>query len=431
MLCQGADAPRSEGRSFVPPLTTILREFPAVGPLLAEPVVHRGFSGAVVWEVAATSGRFALRHWPSGWERERLIGLHELLRFLRSQDLEFISAPLPTSSGHTLLLHEGVAWQLEPWLSGRADFHQQPSRARLAAAMTALARWHQHATRFQPRGEATTWFSSHANLPSPAVLERLERLKSWTADRIRRLAEAVIAQQKPGISESRASQSYSDEEVNYEDTKGVKDVAFVTDGVASLIKDSSWPSCLGGFSEMVSAESGREARHSEMPGFETLVLRLAELVSRHASAVRNELQLAAQTTVPLQPVLRDVWHDHVLFTGDDVTGLIDASACRSESVSADLARLLGSLLGEDDREGWDFALTAYQRLRPLSVAELALIPVLDRSGVLLSAVTWLEWLGPQRRVSLSDPRVRPRLEQLMVRLSRFDSPVMTELWQLE
>jgi Ser/Thr protein kinase RdoA (MazF antagonist) len=94
-------------------------------------------------------------------------------------------------------------------------------------------------------------------------------------------------------------------------------------------------------------------------------------------------------TVPLQPCLRDVWHDHVLFQEDEVTGLIDPSAARTDTVAADISRLAGSLIA-DDRLAWGKAIDAYQSVRPLSREEAALVGILDRSGVLLSGMTWLE-----------------------------------------
>ncbi len=106
--------------------------------------------------------------------------------------------------------------------------------------------------------------------------------------------------------------------------------------------------------------------------------------------------------------------------GDAVSGLIDASACRTENVAADLSRLLGSLI-EDDRTAWHTALDIYRRFRPLSLAEETLIGVLDRSGTVLSALTWLRWLCVEQR-TFSDPAaVVQRLEFLIRRLRRLAS----------
>ena len=45
--------------------------------------------------------------------------------------------------------------------------------------------------------------------------------------------------------------------------------------------------------------------------------------------------------VPFNLCIGDVWHDHILFEGDAVTGMIDFAAAKVDHVAADLARLLG------------------------------------------------------------------------------------------
>jgi len=135
------------------------------------------------------------------------------------------------------------------------------------------------------------------------------------------------------------------------------------------------------------------------------------------SSVVAELQLVREVAIRLQPCLRDIWHDHVLFSGNEVTGLIDPAACRTESVASDLSRLIGSLV-QDDRAAWDFALTEYRRHRPLTANELALVAVLDRSGVLLSGWTWLEWLYFERRPFADPAAVEKRLKRIVERMEK-------------
>ncbi|MFN0197707.1 MAG: phosphotransferase enzyme family protein [Planctomycetaceae bacterium] len=109
---------------------------------------------------------------------------------------------------------------------------------------------------------------------------------------------------------------------------------------------------------------------------------------RLTKIVRDELQRFESVLLPLQPCLRDIWSEHVLFTGTKVTGLIDPTACRIDHVAVDLARLLGSFL-DDDIASWKFALQAYQQYHPLSDIELEYVRVLDRSSTLLSGMNWL------------------------------------------
>jgi Ser/Thr protein kinase RdoA (MazF antagonist) len=141
------------------------------------------------------------------------------------------------------------------------------------------------------------------------------------------------------------------------------------------------------------------------------------LFQRGHTRVVAELQLVRDVAVRLQPCLRDVWHDHVLFSGNAVTGIIDPSACRTESVASDLSRLIGSLVKED-HVAWDFALAEYQRHRPLTANELTLVAVLDRSGVLLSGWTWLQWLNIERRPFADPEAVEKRLKEIIERMEK-------------
>jgi Ser/Thr protein kinase RdoA (MazF antagonist) len=146
---------------------------------------------------------------------------------------------------------------------------------------------------------------------------------------------------------------------------------------------------------------------------------LFQQIQRHAPAVTQELANWRDRPFFLQPCLRDIWHDHVLFVGDRVTGLIDPSACRTEHVAADLSRLIGSLV-EDDAAGWQLALDFYQERRKLGLDELALVTVLDRSGVLLGARTWLDWLYGQGRTFEKRGEVLARLRYFHRRLQAFE-----------
>jgi homoserine kinase type II len=100
--------------------------------------------------------------------------------------------------------------------------------------------------------------------------------------------------------------------------------------------------------------------------------------------------------LPLQMCLRDIWHDHVLFTGDRVTGVIDFGCAAFDSPAGDVARLLGSLVG-DDRRQWKLGLEAYEAIRPLSAAERDAIAYYDSSGLVLSAANWIRWLAEDRK----------------------------------
>lgn len=123
--------------------------------------------------------------------------------------------------------------------------------------------------------------------------------------------------------------------------------------------------------------------------FGEVATRILQVIRESHDSLRSSLVSLSTTHIPVHPCLRDIWHDHVLYTGDDVTGVIDPSAARTESVASDLSRLLGSLLGESNSR-WSHALETYEQGRPLSITEHRLIRVLHVSGVMLGGLTWID-----------------------------------------
>jgi Ser/Thr protein kinase RdoA (MazF antagonist) len=140
-----------------------------------------------------------------------------------------------------------------------------------------------------------------------------------------------------------------------------------------------------------------------------------QLLSLWTGRVTALLAPWADRPFPLHPCLCDVWHDHVLFEDDAVTGIIDYGSVKIDHAAADLARLLGSLVG-DDATAWAVGLDAYASVRPLSLDEQALARALDRTGVILGTANWLRWLYHDGRTFANRQLVADRLAGLVRRL---------------
>jgi Ser/Thr protein kinase RdoA (MazF antagonist) len=141
----------------------------------------------------------------------------------------------------------------------------------------------------------------------------------------------------------------------------------------------------GGFSTLGRAGSARPNDPCWGPA-----QRWLELARRTAPRLLEPLRRSSARVVALQPCLRDVRPDHLLFQGDRLTGLVDFGAMAVESVAADLARLLTEWIGPD-RVRRAEALKAYAAIRPLGEAETALIDAFDASAALLGAGHWVRW----------------------------------------
>jgi Ser/Thr protein kinase RdoA (MazF antagonist) len=324
-----------DGRAVDPVLRSYRR---ALTGATVHPIERPGFSGALVHRIETPGGSFCLRGWPPGVDPERLLALHEFLAYVRARGIDYLGVPLPSDDDCTLVNAGERWWQVEPWLPGTADFWSRPTDLRLAAAFVAVARFHVAACGFMPSKRATSHLAPAIPSVAPTVRDRVERIDRWTPRRVAEFHDRLAVRvARPGVD-----------------------------------------NC------------------------EVMLVQLAQRIlvafQQCGSRVAHELHASETTIVPLQPCLRDVWHDHVLFDGDRVSGLIDPAAARTDTVAADISRLAGSLIA-DDRRAWGLALDAYQSVRPLSAAETNLVGVLDRNGVVLSGMAWLEradfWENPQ------------------------------------
>jgi len=149
--------------------------------------------------------------------------------------------------------------------------------------------------------------------------------------------------------------------------------------------------------------------------------RLDQAIATFA-AVAGDRALAAfarwrPPAVPVQPVLRDVWADHVFFAQDRVTGLIDLHAAGCDTPATDIARLLGSWKSPWPGTGawatrWGPALDAYHAVRVLSAAERRVLPLIHASTIVLGLDNWFQWVLEEGR-SFSAPAALERVDRLL------------------
>jgi Ser/Thr protein kinase RdoA (MazF antagonist) len=146
-----------------------------------------------------------------------------------------------------------------------------------------------------------------------------------------------------------------------------------------------------------------------------LVQRAWPLLERTLPRLPSRLVPWLTRPLPVRTCLCDIWHEHVLFEGAAVTGLIDYGSIRTDHVAVDLARMLGSLAG-DDKELFAAGLVSYGDIRKLSEQEVELVYVLDSTGTQLGVANWLMWLCHERRPFEDVDAVARRLAALVNRL---------------
>jgi len=265
--------------------------------------------------------------------------------------LPFVPRPLIANSRQSVVTDARRHWTLQPWMPGQSISNLPPPRELLREALHALAQFHR----------------------------------------------------------STAGVSFSDE--RHQVTSGESPEVSLRGAPAGLASRTSLT--LNSLQQRLTGlkTAPIAAKHAELaPRRERLVPLFLEVAPR----ILEESRPALQWSVPLQACIRDIHASHVLFTGGQVTGLIDFDAMRVDNVATDLARLLGSYAG-DDFELWEIGLSAYDEIRPLSRDERELVVHYDRLAVLLTGLQWLQWMlleGKQFELAKALPRIDATLLRL-------------------
>jgi len=152
------------------------------------------------------------------------------------------------------------------------------------------------------------------------------------------------------------------------------------------------------------------------PGPITGVARRAwDAISSNTYSIEFALLDWETRPLPVQICLCDVWHDHVLYEGDTVTGVIDYGSVKFDCVAVDLARLLGSMIPDQPDRMHD-ALSVYSAIHPVPSEVLKLAAVLDHAGSTIGLTNWLRWLYLDTRDYSESASVAKRMQALLKRV---------------
>lgn len=149
------------------------------------------------------------------------------------------------------------------------------------------------------------------------------------------------------------------------------------------------------------------------PLWERSAARADEVAGGLAADIESELAALEHDWpkgLPSGVIHADLFPDNVFFLGDRLSGLIDFYFACDDALAYDVAICLNSWCFEQDlsfnlTKGRAF-LTAYEKVRPLSDAEVAALPLLARGSALRFLLTRLyDWLNvpPGAMVKPKDP----------------------------
>jgi len=253
-----------------------------------------------------------MRAWPPSYPApEQLSAIHELMRIARESGVGFVPMVLTTHENSTWVAGADRLWEVTSWMPGRAENCYHPSRIRVQAACSALARVHVAWERFSPQTGAC-----------PAIQRRLAAVRHWRQ-----------------------------------------------------WTQTGW---------------NPQQATSQTESLRNWINRAWLILQKWIPWIPHALVPWLPEEFPLQPCLCDIRADHILFSRDEITGLVDFGSIKIDHVAVDLARLLGTMVG-DDVEARMAGIDAYSQIRPFSSKHVPLVQALDETGTILGAANWLMW----------------------------------------
>ena len=166
----------------------------------------------------------------------------------------------------------------------------------------------------------------------------------------------------------------------------------------------------GGLTQLEQATRG----YTEVPIRDVASSLLADLRLVLPTAIQL-VEQASTTSYTLQWCLRDIHRGNLLFTENQVTGMVDFGAAGIDTVAGDIARLVGSIAG-DDTQIWQTCLATYKKNHALTQDELGAIVAYDVGGLVASSANWLRWLFVEQREFADPLTIQTRLAELAKRL---------------
>jgi hypothetical protein len=143
-----------------------------------------------------------------------------------------------------------------------------------------------------------------------------------------------------------------------------------------------------------------------------------EVVNRTAPFALRRLIPWQNASLPLQPCLRDLRGEHVLFRDGCVTGIVDYGAMDVDTPALDVARLLGDLVRENN-DLLSLGVKKYYDFRAGEQVGNELVAVLDQAGITCSIIGWLSRISNEQ-VQTSKKKLEARLLHLLSRAEKFN-----------
>ena len=328
---------------------------PAAGALTLQRI-GGGLSGAAVFACQVDGESYALKRWPAGTSAARVDEVHEVLQQSR-RTFPLVPELVRSPLGTTRLGWESYHYELTRWLPG-APYGVEGGSGGIVQSVPHMA----------SSADAPDWLAA-VEAGAEAIADFHESVRRFGSG----CAPAPAVLRRLG---------------RIEQLRAELPLALARQQVLTepLRTAADWLRCDG----------------------ERRLARSHQLLSQHACEL-----------VQTQVVLRDVHREHVLFTAQRVSGLVDFDALGRDTVATDLARWLSGFIepGRDPNAIFRAAEVGYTRVLPLSACEQRLVRVIGEVSDVISLANWVVWVAlGQRDFSASEELVHRRVAELLRRM---------------